>query len=144
MQEATPVPKRSFDFIVVGAGAAGPAIAARLSEDPHVSVLLLEAGGDGSLLSTLPVGIPFLFDTYDTPIPLPLGENPIDWGYKGGRGDDFFLALNKPFISILIGLENELCAIPKFDNTVNPILLLHQDTSRSAWEVLRRHVRRSV
>ena len=48
---------QEFDYVVVGAGAAGCAVASRLSEDPNLSVCLLEAGGaDTSALIQAPLG----------------------------------------------------------------------------------------
>ena len=60
-----------YDFIVVGGGTSGSVVAARLSEEPSVSVLLLEAGGDGgSLISDVPMLNTLLFN----------GD--MDWGYR--------------------------------------------------------------
>ena len=62
----------TFDYVIVGAGAAGCVLASRLSEDPSVRVCLLEAGGpDTSVLIHAPMGFA---------VSAPLNLN--NWGYE--------------------------------------------------------------
>ncbi len=52
--------QQEFDYVIVGGGSSGCALAGRLSANPNISVALLEAGGDGNTwLSNIPTALIF-------------------------------------------------------------------------------------
>ena len=63
---------RDCDYLIVGAGSAGCVLAARLSEDPSVNVVLLEAGGnDRSIIVQMP-----------TALSMPMNTRRFNWGFQ--------------------------------------------------------------
>ncbi|HEX2105308.1 MAG TPA: lycopene cyclase family protein [Solirubrobacteraceae bacterium] len=59
------------DYVVVGAGSAGCAVAARLSEDEDARVVVLEAGGPDTLEAI-----------HQPPMWPTLWGTEVDWGYE--------------------------------------------------------------
>lgn len=70
-----------YDFIIVGAGAAGSVLASRLSEVADWKVLLIEAGGDECWLQDIPVLASVSLFT------------PANWGYKTEKSSTACLGL---------------------------------------------------
>jgi len=63
---------QTYDYVIIGAGTAGCVLANRLSEDPNVSVLLLEFGGsDRSIFIQMP-----------TALSIPMSMSKYNWGYE--------------------------------------------------------------
>lgn len=70
----------TYDYVIVGGGTAGLVVAARLSEDPQISVAVVEAGTYYDISNPLLSNVP-AFDSYWA------GSNPdgmnlnVDWGF---------------------------------------------------------------
>jgi choline dehydrogenase len=65
---------RVWDFVIVGGGSAGCALANRLSADPSVNVLVLEAGHSDYKID------PFVH--MPAALPIPIGNRLYDWKYE--------------------------------------------------------------
>ncbi|XP_017105117.2 glucose dehydrogenase [FAD, quinone] [Drosophila bipectinata] len=90
VRPSVPHDQKAYDFIVVGSGAAGCAVAARLSENPDWTVALIEAGGVENIAHHTPVLAGYLQETSS------------NWGYK-----------SVPQKFSCRGMNNNECALPR-------------------------------
>lgn len=74
--------RSSYDFIVIGAGSAGCAVASRLSENPQWKVLLIEAGQSENYIMDIPMMVHYL------------QGYAVNWGYKTEPSDKYCLGMN--------------------------------------------------
>lgn len=79
-----------YDFVIIGGGSAGCVVANRLSENENWTVLLLEAGGDETVLSEIPIVFPTLQMTA------------MDWQFR-----------TEPSSSYCRGMYDERCNWPR-------------------------------
>ncbi|XP_048514293.1 glucose dehydrogenase [FAD, quinone]-like [Athalia rosae] len=80
----------SYDFVVIGAGAAGAVIANRLTENSNWTVLLLEAGGEEPIITEVP-------STY-----LSIQGTDIDWDFEA-----------EPSTTYCKGMTDNRCKVPR-------------------------------
>jgi choline dehydrogenase len=74
MPDMTTMPGDQVDFVIVGGGSAGSALGNRLSADPSVRVLVLEAGRSDYRID------PFIH--MPAALPIPIGNRLYDWKYR--------------------------------------------------------------
>ena len=89
--DTTPQFGAVYDFVIVGAGTAGATIAARLTENPEVKVLLIEAGTRENLLMDIPL-FAYLLQTSDL----------VNWKYQ-----------TKPSNKYCLGMKAHRCHFPR-------------------------------
>ena len=76
-----PTINRTFDYVIVGGGTAGLAVAYRLSQNPNVTVAVVEAGGFYETTNGNISQVPGYDTQWASSSPSPNAFNPlIDWG----------------------------------------------------------------